>query len=76
MDGRAFGPPAEGQGSGRHSAGVLSEYRRHYNGGRRSQAIHGIPVPYPGLREPPPKDGKLVALPVLGGLIHDYRLAA
>ncbi len=59
-----------------HVRRVLSRYVRHYNGGRPSQAIHGIPVPYPELQEPPPEDGKLVALPVLGGLIHDYRLAA
>ena len=55
---------------------MLSEFVRHYNGGRPSQAIHGIPAPYPELQESPPQEGKLVALPVLGGLIHDYRLAA
>jgi hypothetical protein len=27
-------------------------------------------------RQPPPKTGKLIALPVLGGVQHDYRLAA
>ena len=59
-----------------HVRRVLSAYVRHYNGGHPSQAIHAIPAPYPELRKPPPKDGKLVALPVLGGLIHDYRLAA
>ena len=59
-----------------HIRRVLAEYVRHYNGGRPSQAIHGIPAPYPKLQEPPTEDGKLVALPVLGGLIHDYRLAA
>ena len=59
-----------------HIRRVLSEFVRHYNGWRPSQAIHGIPAPYPELQEPPPKNGELVALPVLGGLIHDYRLAA
>ena len=59
-----------------HVRRVLSEFVRHYNGGRPSQAIHGIPAPYPELQESPPQEGKLVALPVLGGLIHDYRLAA
>ena len=59
-----------------HIRRVLSEFVRHYNGGRPSQAIHGIPAPYPELQEPPPPEGELVALPVLGGLIHDYRLAA
>jgi len=49
---------------------------RHYNGGRPSQAIHGIPAPYPELQKRLPEHGKLVALPVLGALIHDYRLAA
>ncbi len=46
------------------------------NGARPSQAIHGIPDPYPESREPPPKAGKLLALPILGGVLHDYRLVA
>lgn len=45
-------------------------------GARPSQAIHGIPDPYPELRQPPLRDGKLLALPVLGGVQHDYRLVA
>jgi hypothetical protein len=52
------------------------EYVRYYNGARPSQAIHGIPEPYPELKQPRPQAGRLVALPVLGGVQHDYRLAA
>jgi putative transposase len=59
-----------------HIRHVVSEYISYYNGARPSQAIHGIPDPYPELGEPPPQVGHLVALPVLGGLQHDYRLAA
>jgi hypothetical protein len=59
-----------------HVRRVVMEYVRYYNGARSSQAIHGIPDPYPELREPPPRAGRLVALPVLGGVQHDYRLAA
>ena len=55
---------------------VVMEFIRYYNGARPSQAIHAIPDPYPELREPPPTDGELVGLPVLGGLHHDYRLTA
>ena len=43
---------------------------------RPSQALHEIPDPYPELRKHPSKRGKLVALPVLCGVQHDYRLAA
>ena len=43
---------------------------------RPSQAIDAIPDPYPELRGPPPRTGKVVALPVLGGLHHDYRRVA
>jgi putative transposase len=59
-----------------HVRRVVKEYIRYYNRARPSQAIHRIPDPYPELTEPPPAAGRLVALPVLGGLIHDYRLAA
>jgi hypothetical protein len=59
-----------------HIRRVVSEYVRYYNGARPSQAIHGIPDPYPELKQPPPQAGQLIALPVLGGIQHDYRLAA
>jgi transposase InsO family protein len=59
-----------------HIRRVVAEFVRYYNGARPSQAIHGIPDPYPELRQPPPRRGKLVALPVLGGVQHDYRLVA
>ena len=59
-----------------HIRRVVSEVISYYNGARPSQAIHAIPDPYPELRQPPPQGGRLVALPVLGGIQHDYRLAA
>jgi len=59
-----------------HIRKVVAEYVEYYNRARPSQAIHAIPDPYPELQEPPPHNGKLVALPVLGGIHHDYRLAA
>jgi hypothetical protein len=59
-----------------HIRRVVREYVRYYNGARPSQAIQAIPDPYPELREPPLRGGKLVALPVLGGVQHDYRLVA
>ncbi len=59
-----------------HIRRVVSEYVRYYNGARPSQAIHGIPQPYPELLRSPPASGELVALPVLGGVQHDYRLVA
>src|SRR4030095_13421149 len=59
-----------------HLRRLVATYVRYYNGARPSQAIHGIPAPYPELTAPPPAAGTLLALPVLGGLHHDYRLAA
>ena len=59
-----------------HIRHVVAEFIRYYNGARPSQAIHGIPDPYPELKLPPPQVGRLIALPVLGGVQHDYRLAA
>jgi len=49
---------------------------RYYNGARPLQAIDAIPTPYPELQQPPAKTGKLIALPALGGVPHDYRRAA
>ncbi len=59
-----------------HVRRTATEFITYYNGARPSQAIHAIPDPYPELRRMPPDRGRLVALPVLGGVIHDYRLAA
>jgi putative transposase len=60
----------------KHIRWVCAEYRDFYNSGRPSQALHAIPDPYPELKKPLPKSGKLVALPVLRGVQHEYRLAA
>jgi putative transposase len=60
----------------KHVRRVCAEYRDFYNGARPSQALHAIPDPYPALTKPPPTNGKLIALPVLGGAQHDYRRAA
>ena len=60
----------------KHIRRVCAAYRDFYNGARPSQALHAIPEPYPELSSPLPKSGKLIALPVLGGVQHDYRLAA
>ena len=59
-----------------HVRRVVREFARYYNGARLSQATHAIPDPYPELMEPPPRNGTLVALPVLGGIQYDYRLVA
>jgi hypothetical protein len=44
--------------------------------GRVHQGLNGIPDPDPELAEPKPVGGRLVAIPVLNGLHHDYRLVA
>ena len=59
-----------------HIRRVMAEFITYYNRARPSQAIHGIPDPYLELREAAKAGGRLVARPVLGGLHHDYRLAA
>jgi hypothetical protein len=38
--------------------------------------MHRIPDRYLELKQPPPPNGRIVALPVLGGIQHDGRLAA
>ncbi len=60
-----------------HRLGVWPrEFIEYYNRARPSQATHAIPDPYPELIDRPLAGGKLIALPVLGGVQHDYRLAA
>ena len=62
----------------RHLHQVLSEFINWHNNGRVHQGIHGIPDPDPALAKPKPalQEGRVVAIPILGGLHHDYRLAA
>jgi len=54
---------------------ILSEFVRWYNIGRVHQGLLGIPAGNPTV-EPSPDNGKLIAIPILNGLHHDYRLAA
>jgi hypothetical protein len=58
-----------------HLRSVLGEYVEHFNGARPHQGIEQrLPAPTGG---PSYADrGKVVAIPVLGGLHHDYRRAA
>jgi len=62
--------------SARNILRVCREYVNYYNGARPSQATHAIPDPYPELRTPPLTTGRVIAVPVLGGVQHDYRRAA
>ncbi len=60
----------------RHLRYTLTEFNFWYNHGYVHQGLNGIPDPDPALAEPKPVGGRLVAIPVLNGLHHDYRLAA
>ena len=63
--------------SPRHVQRVCLEFVEFYNGARPSQGTGRIPDPYPELEVPPTAEAtRVVALPVLGGLQHDYRIAA
>lgn len=57
----------------RHLRCVLTEFIRWYNHGRVHQGLNGIPDPDPAIDGPKPLGGRLVAIPVLNGLHHDYR---
>jgi putative transposase len=59
-----------------HLRCVLTEFIRWRDHGRVHQGLNGIPDPDPALAELKPLGGRLVAIPVLNGLHHDYRLAA
>ena len=56
----------------RHLHRVVTEYIRYFNAARPHQGLRQR-TPVPAVR---PSDGKIVRLPVLGGLHHDYRRAA
>jgi len=60
----------------RHLYKILKEYVAWYNHGRFHQGIIGIPDAYPELKAKKPDRGNIVAIPVLNGLHHDYRLVA
>ena len=60
----------------RHLRCLLREFIGWYNHGRVHQGLNGIPDPDPAIDGPKPSGGRLVAIPVLNGLHHDYRLAA
>ena len=62
--------------SERHLRTVLGETVNWYNRVRVHQGIHGIPRPDPKSGPALPTGGRLVSVPVLNGLHHDYRLAA
>jgi hypothetical protein len=58
----------------RRARGLLEEYADYYNKGRSHQALDGAS---PNERQPwSPRDGPVVASPVLGGLHHTYRRAS
>ena len=57
-------------------APVLTEFVGWYNHGRVHEGLNGIPDPDPAIDGPKPLGSRLVAIPVLNGLHHDYRLAA
>ena len=57
-----------------HLRWVLEEYVRYYNERRPHQSLQHLPPEAPDVY---PREGEIVARPVLGGLINDYyRLAA
>jgi transposase InsO family protein len=60
----------------KHVLRVVRDYVAFYNGARPHQGANAIPDPYDELREAPSDAGRVVALPVLGGIQHDYRRAA
>lgn len=60
----------------RHARRVLWQYMAHYNGARPHRTL-GLETPTgPPVRASPPRAGRIIARPVLGGLHHEYEWAA
>jgi putative transposase len=59
----------------RHLRCVLTEFVAWYNRGSLHQGLNAIPDPDPMLAGPKPAGGNLVAIPVVNGLHHHYRMA-
>ena len=59
----------------RHLKSLLSEYARYFSAMRPHQGL-GQRIPVPTRRQTRKDIGKVIAIPVLGGLHHDYRAAA
>ncbi len=66
--------------SERHLRRTVTEFAAWYNRARVHQGINDIPDVVvgriPTCRPPPVETSRLVGHPVLGGLVHDYELAA
>ncbi len=60
----------------RHLRSVLREYVVHYDGGRPHRALNLETPTGPPARAGPPREGRIVAHPVLGGLHHEYEWLA
>ena len=61
-----------------HLFRILKKYTHWYNHGRYHQGIEDIPEPDPEILEQKllSESGKFISIPVLNGLLHDYRLVA
>jgi putative transposase len=63
--------------SERHLLRVLRTYSAYFNAARPHQGIgQAIPAPVTEVRSPSSVDGPVHAIPILGGLHHDYRRVA
>ncbi len=60
----------------RHLRAVLGEYEVHYNNGRPHRTLDLETPTGPPARASPPRVGRIVARPVLGGLHHEYEWLA
>ncbi len=60
----------------RHLRAVLGEYEVHYNNGRPHRTLDLETPTGPPARASPPRIGRIVARPVLGGLHHEYEWLA